>query len=188
MKLSGKIYLIPPVVLSCACVLLTSCANRTSLSDGNPPLVGNSSATAGGGTSLTNPVNGSLHVWFVKPNQDQLQLVSVDRANIGDEPLTGAVKQLLDGPNAEEGKLGLASEIPRGTILLGVKKVGNDFELNLSHRFAVNAGASSMETRIAQVSKTVAAVAGSHKVYLAIEGQRLTETPGDGLEVKQPLN
>ena len=45
-----------------------------------------------------------------------------------------------------------------------------------------------METRLEQLSRTVADAAGQSKVFLSVEGQRLSTYAGEGLEVKQPIN
>lgn len=102
------------------------------------------------------------------------------------EPIKDAVSQLLQGPTKEEADSGLKSEVPAGTVLIGVEKKGNSVELNLSKRFA-SGGVDSIQTRLDQLTATVKDAAGPTKVYLDVEGQRLL-TAGEGLEVKQPLN
>ncbi len=129
-----------------------------------------------------------LKIWFVKPVNDQISLVPVLRTLGGSDQLAEAVQQLLSGPTATESEAGLSSEIPKGTTLLGVKRADGDVELNLSKDFASSGGGTSLETRIEQLSRTVSTLAGSQKVYVAIEGERLSATPGDGLEIKQPIN
>lgn len=129
-----------------------------------------------------------MKIWFVKPINDQLSLVPVIRTLSGSDQLAEAVEQLLSGPTSNESDAGLSSEIPKGTTLLGVKRADGDVELNLSKAFASSGGGRSLETRIEQLSRTVSTLAGSQKVYLAIEGERLSASPGDGLEIKQPLN
>lgn len=129
-----------------------------------------------------------MKIWFVKPINDQISLVPVLRTLSGSDQLTEAVQQLLSGPTSTESDAGLSSEIPKGTMLLGVKRADGDVELNLSKDFASSGGGTSLETRIEQLTRTVSTLAGSQKVYLAIEGERLTATAGDGLEIKQPIN
>lgn len=132
--------------------------------------------------------NKDVKVWFVKMTNDELALTPVERNLGGGDHLANAVQQLLEGPSSSEASTGLASEIPRGTLLLGVKHEGEDIELNLSKRFASAGGGTSLETRIEQLRRTVTNLAGSRKVYLDIEGERLSTTTGDGLEIKQPIN
>lgn len=132
----------------------------------------------------------SLDLTFVKSESGEVNLVGVKRKSgvLRKNKLESAVRALLDGPTAEEIASGLGSEIPRGTILLGMNENNGAIELNLSKRFASNGGIESIETRIAQVAQTVKTAVGSQPVYLNVEGQRLTVTPGEGVEVKQPIN
>lgn len=160
-----------------------ACTNRTILS-------GVEKKVSGAVQSLNadKPIAQELKVWFVKPTSDNLQLVSVERPSLNANLLSNAVEELLRGPTSDEVKSGLSTEIPKGTILIGVKNEGDDIELNLSQRFASGGGSSSLETRIEQLRRTIAQIAGKHKVYLNIEGQRLGASSGDGLEISQPIN
>ncbi len=126
-------------------------------------------------------------IWFVKSNAGQMHLVGVKRNLIGNK-VESAVRALIEGPSKEEGEKGLGSEIPRGTLLLGVEEKDGGIEVNLSRRFASDGGTDSFETRMNQLSKTVSAVENTQPIYLNIEGHRLTMTQGEGIEVKQPIN
>ena len=131
-------------------------------------------------------VAGNGKIWLVKSIRGQVSLVAVSRQRVsGIEP---AVKALLDGPSNDEIASGFGSEIPRGTVLRGIEDKNGRIEIDLSRRFASGGGIDSIETRLAQLSRTVAPVAGHRPVYLNVEGRRLTMTPGEGVEVKQPIN
>jgi spore germination protein GerM len=125
-------------------------------------------------------------VWFVREKNGNLEPAAVDRKVNEREPIRDSVSQLLLGPTKEEAESGLKSEVPVGTVLIGVDKKGDSVELNLSKRFA-SGGVDSIQARLDQLTKTVQEAAGPTKVYLDVEGQRLL-TAGEGLEVKQPLN
>jgi hypothetical protein len=125
-------------------------------------------------------------IWFVREKNGNLQPAAVDRKVNEHEPIRDSVSQLLQGPTEEEAASGLKSEVPVGTVLIGVNKKGDSVELNLSKRFA-SGGVDSIQARLDQLTKTVQEAAGPTKVYLDVEGQRLL-TAGEGLEVKQPLN
>lgn len=130
-----------------------------------------------------------VRVWFVKMDPNgQPTLIPVSRATSSTDKLEDAVSELLKGPEPEEEKTGLASEIPRGTILLDLKHVGDNVELNLSRRFSSGGGSDSIETRLEQLRRTVTDAAGTHKVYLNVEGERLLTAAGEGIEVRQPIN
>lgn len=129
-----------------------------------------------------------VQVWFTKVNGTDLELVPVSRRMAQGDALEFAVAELLKGPTSAESDTGIASEIPKGAILLGSTHEGDSIELNLSKRFASGGGSTSFTTRMEQLARTVKDVAGTSKVYLNVEGQRLLESSGDGLEVKQPIN
>lgn len=133
-------------------------------------------------------VGKTADIWFVKPGGESVELVKVQRKSIGDDKLASAIEDLLRGPTEEEAAQGIASEIPKGTILLGVRPLDDDFEIDLSKRFASGGGGASMEARIEQLKRTVSNVVGERKVYLNIEGKRLFAAAGEGLEVTQPIN
>jgi spore germination protein GerM len=173
---------IPPVVapVLCACALvstLSGCTERTILNGMEKP--------GAVGREVAAP---HVRIWFCKANGDQLDYVPANRPVTPGDKLEYSVKELLAGPTAEEQQIGIRTEIPRGTILLGLKDLGDgQVDLNLSKRFGSGGGSDSFETRIDQLTKTVAASAGSRRVFLSVEGERLTTT-GEGLEIKQPIN
>lgn len=134
------------------------------------------------------PHGKTITVWFVRPEGEELELVPVERPRAGKEPIKAAVEQLLKGPDSSESEKGIASEIPRGTILLSMERTDGGIDLNLSHRFSAGGGPASMQARLDQVQKTIASVAGDDKVYLSVEGERLSAAKLDGLEIKQPIN
>lgn len=134
------------------------------------------------------PRGKDLKVFFVKEENNQLDIVPASRPKYSSDALTSAIEELLQGPENSEVAKGVGTEIPRGTILLGIKRSGDNVELNLSKRFAASAGPTSMETRLEQLSRTVKAIEGDVDVYVNIEGERLTATSADGLEIAQPIN
>lgn len=174
--------LLPSITITFfALSLLTSCSHHTQLPKSERHVTG---VIKGHNDSDTR----EMKIWFVKPVNDEVSLVPVIRTLTDSDQLAEAVEQLLSGPTATEKDSGLSSEIPKGTTLLGVKRADGEVELNLSKDFASSGGGTSLETRIEQLSRTVSDLAGSQKVYLAIEGERLSATEGDGLEIKQPIN
>lgn len=126
-------------------------------------------------------------IWLVKSNRTDMVLVPVQR-KLGAGSVNTAVRALLDGPSEDESRNGYGSEIPRGTVLLDVTESDKQIEINLSKRFATGGGTTSIETRLQQLSQTVKPIAGEKPVYLNIEHKRLVMTPGEGIEVKQPIN
>ena len=176
-------------------VFTTSCSERTVLHGKSDPgrqhgasLVAGSSAadTTSDAQTSANQVIENVKIWFVKEQGGELQPTSVERTLTSHDPIKEATDQLLRGPTQVEQDAGLRSEIPSGTVILGVENKGPITELNLSQRFA-SGGTSSVEARLSQLERTIKDVAGKSKVFLDVEGHRLL-TAGDGMEVKQPIN
>jgi spore germination protein GerM len=128
-----------------------------------------------------------VRIWFVKERKGALDLVPVVRTVSAKSMVHDAISELLLGPSKQEMADGLMSEIPRGTVLIGVNDTGADIELNLSRRFA-SGGGDSLETRLEQLRRTLSDSITNRKVYLDVEGKRLSEAAGEGLEIKQPIN
>lgn len=139
------------------------------------------------------PMRDEIEIWFVKPEAGELNFVPVKRPYKGQNTradyLDFALKELARGPNGTESASGIGSEIPPGTVLVDVKNLpGGSLEVNLSKHFVQGGGLESFETRIEQLRRTVKDLAFDRKVYLDIEGSRLTRTVGEGVEIKQPIN
>lgn len=173
-------------------VLVTGCGGRTILHGGKYRRAVGSKPASGRGAALERPhaaATKKIAVWFVKPSSSgDAKLVPVERPVNGKDRLSVAVHELLDGPSADEDKAGLGTEIPRGTVLIGINKDGGNIELNVSKRFATPGGTSSFETRLEQLRRTVASAAVDAPVYLDVEGKRLNVSEGEGIEVRQPIN
>lgn len=128
-----------------------------------------------------------VEIYFAKKNGEDLELVAVHRPIRGENRLNATLEELLRGPTPEEEKSGLLSEIPKGTILLGIKDKDGETEIDLSKRFSTGS-VSSMQTRLDQLTKTVSPLALDQKIFLDVEGKRLEASSFDGLEIKQPIN
>jgi spore germination protein GerM len=162
--------------LLCSVQILTGCTERTILTG--------ETDTAGSAA----PAKNRVIVWFVRTTEGGTRFVAVKRPFRGEDRLTAAIQELLDGPTEDELKSGLGSEIPRGTILLAVKHKKGNIELDLSRRFASGGGSDTIEARLSQLERTVESNAEKGDVYLNVEGGRLTMTMGEGIEVPQPIN
>lgn len=189
-------------------LLLSSCAgNRTILGDDHSV-----KGTVKGAVIDSADKNAqSQIIWFVKPEGDSISYAPISRpyrkpvdpavtAGANDEmtasmrQVQAAVDELLKGPSETEEAIGLGSEIPKGTVLIAVSNVKDEpgIVLDLSKRFISGSGASSFEIRMEQLKRTVNEVVnrnGGHEdVYLNVEGARLTQATGDGIDVPQPIN
>ncbi|MBU6451391.1 MAG: GerMN domain-containing protein [Cyanobacteria bacterium REEB67] len=154
-----------------------------------------SDSTTGGvpGGAAISGVNAAT-IWFTKPDGDKLAFVSETREHKApfttpEEALSFALNELLGGPKGALASEGASSEIPPGTVLIGVAKDKNTGAIivDLSRRFAQGSGPDSFDARLEQLKRTAEAVVPGKSVFLNVEGKRLEET-GDGLEIKQPIS
>jgi spore germination protein GerM len=127
-------------------------------------------------------------IYFVLPQEQSLQLVPVKRRIISGSTTKEAIEQLLSGPNSEDIRQGLKSEIPLGTVLIDLKEEPTKIEINLSQRFFSGGGTDSISTRLDQLKNTVSPLAKNKDVFLLIEGKKLETAPGEGIEISQPFN
>ena len=180
------------VVILSATLILAGCTGRTILLEDRCPPASGIKPVDGGiacKESVPSHRDHKICVWFVRPSGSQLKLVGVDREiNSNADAMSEAITCLLHGPEQSEKDNGLGTEIPGGTILLGVSNANDEIELNLSQRFSSGGEDTSLETRIEQLRRTVDPIADGKKVFLDIEGNRLSATSGEGLEVNQPIN
>ena len=194
--------------------LLSSCAgNRTILSEDSEGRVGSvgresksvsAVARFGDKKRIVPAARDALLIWFVKNDGDKITYEPVARLyqpGSGSEEQTpslkaveAAVNELVKGPTADEEALGFGSEVPRGTVLISVvpTKDRSGIVLNLSKRFLSGSGAQSFGLRLEQLKRTVNEIV-SHDspakaVFLNVEGERLSQATGDGIDVAQPIN
>ena len=99
------------------------------------------------------------------------------------QPLENALSYLLSGPQQDND----VTTIPTGTKLLSLKLDKQGIHINLSQEFTTGGGSASMTGRIGQVLYTATSLEPNRPVWLAVEGEPLTELGGEGLEVVQPL-
>lgn len=187
------VFFIAPLLCSCA-------GNRTILSEERK----HSKSVTGSIAKNAVPVRDALLIWFVKNDGDKITYEPVARSyqpGSGSEEQTpsmkaieAAVSELVKGPSADEEASGFGSEVPRGTVLISVgpTKDHSGIVLNLSKRFLSGSGAESFSLRLEQLKRTVNEIA-SHDsppkaVFLNVEGERLSQATGDGIDVAQPIN
>jgi germination protein M len=103
-------------------------------------------------------------------------------------PAKTAVAALLKGPNVSEKAMGLRSEIPRGTRLLGLSISNGTATVDLSRQFESGGGTLSMTLRIAQVVNTVTQFKGVDTVAFKIGGKKVESIGGEGIMVSPPVD
>lgn len=184
--------------------MLSGCAgNRTILSEDKKH---RQSVTGVIDHSKSKQERDALLVWFVKNDGDNISYEPVARAYHASASAAGeeqtptmkaveaAVVELLKGPNTDEEASGVGSEVPRGTVLIsiGPTKDQSGIVLNLSKRFLSGSGADSFVHRLEQLKRTVNDIVSRDSepkaVFLNVEGERLSQATGDGIDVAQPIN
>jgi len=103
-------------------------------------------------------------------------------------PARSAMTQLLLGPSAAEKAMGLGTEIPKGTKLLGLSISGNTATVNLSSTFESGGGTLSMTVRIAQVVNTLTQFKGVTRVAFKLDGKKVESIGGEGIMVSPPVS
>ncbi|MDZ7679347.1 MAG: Gmad2 immunoglobulin-like domain-containing protein [Acidimicrobiales bacterium] len=98
-----------------------------------------------------------------------------------------ALEALLAGPNGDDEALGLHTEIPDGTELLGVDIVDNQATVDLSGEFESGGGTLSMSARLAQVVFTTSQFPSVDEVVIHLDGEPAETLGGEGLMIADPL-
>lgn len=96
----------------------------------------------------------------------------------GDDAPTAAVEALLEGPDGFESDVGMTTEIPADTELLGVDVDQGEARVDLSSAFASGGGSLSMQLRVAQVVFTLTRFPDIDTVTILLDGETATEGVG----------
>lgn len=106
-----------------------------------------------------------------------------ETAGVVDEALSA----LVAGPSDFETEVGLHSEIPEGTELLGVDLDEGVARVDLSDEFESGGGSQSMQARVAQVVYTATQFDEVDSVRFLVDGQEVDAIGGEGVVVAEPL-
>jgi germination protein M len=104
------------------------------------------------------------------------------RAVDGDDDAEAALEALLEGPDDFETDIGMGTEIPEGTELLGVETDGGTATVDLSSDFEAGGGSLSMQMRVAQVVFTLTALDDVDSVTITLDGEAVDGIGGEGVE------
>ena len=95
----------------------------------------------------------------------------------------GAVEALLAGPEGIEVEMGMTTEIPEGTELLGLDIADGVATVDLSGEFEAGGGSLSMQLRVAQVVFTLTQFDTVDTVEFRIDGAPVASIGGEGVMV-----
>jgi germination protein M len=162
---------------------------------GGAPPVAEPSATA---TVTTEPTVAPPATPAKKPTAEttvRVYLVRGEYLGVGmgrKVPVTSSAKaamtQLLAGPNASEKAMGLRTQIPRRTKLLGLSVSKGTATVDLSKRFESGGGSLSMTLRVAQVVNTLTQFKSVKNVAFKIDGKKVKSIGGEGVVVSPPVD
>ena len=131
--------------------------------------------TTGSATSATAPdAAAQVRVYFARDEN----VAAAGRRVSAPAVARGAVEALLAGPDSFETGIGMASEIPQGTDLLGLGIDGGVATVDLSGEFASGGGSLSMSLRVAQVVFTLTQFETVQRVSILLDGAVPTEGIG----------
>ena len=108
---------------------------------------------------------------------------NVGTAGRPDAPATpeGALAALLKGPDAFETDIGMNTQIPEATELLGVSVSGGTAVVDLSGAFQSGGGSLSMQLRVAQVVFTATQFDSVEQVTIKLDGASVDAIGGEGV-------
>ena len=99
-----------------------------------------------------------------------------------------AIRALLEGPTADEQAAGMVTNIPEGTIFLGLSIEDGVATVDLSKEYASGGGSWSMIMRLAEVVFTLTQFPTVDGVNFKLDGQPVGVFGGEGFVLDHPLD
>jgi hypothetical protein len=93
----------------------------------------------------------------------------------------GAINGLLGGPEAAETAIGMDTEVPEDTELLGLDVEDGEATIDLTSEFASGGGSLSMQLRVAQVVFTLTQFDSIDTVTVHLDGEAVDGIGGEGV-------
>ncbi len=104
------------------------------------------------------------------------------------DPMVQALRIVLGGgPDEIEQSIGMTTQAPIGTVLLGLEVGNGHATVDLSRQFETSGGTLGETLRIAQVVFTLTQFDGVDRVFFRIEGEDRSELGSHGLDVSNGL-
>ena len=166
------------IALLSALVLVTALAACGD--DGDDTTTTTSEATAtGSGTTTPDGDPVAVKVYFALNEAVATAGRTVAAPAVG----KGAVEALLAGPEGIEVEMGMGTEIPEGTELLGLDIADGVATVDLSGEFEAGGGSLSMQLRVAQVVFTLTQFDTVDTVEFLVDGTPVESIGGEGVMV-----
>ena len=153
----------------------TTAATSTSASSSTSDTSSTTGASSTTGTS--SPSEARVRVYF---SRDEA-VATAGRSVAAPAVAEGALEELLDGPEGIETEIGMGSEIPEGTQLLGIDISAGTATVDLDGTFESGGGSLSMTLRVAQVVFTLTQFDTVDTVDVHIEGVDVDAIGGEGV-------
>jgi germination protein M len=126
------------------------------------------------------PAATTIRVYFVEGEK----ITAAAAPAPGDPAIaTAAMNALLAGPHGLAAQIGMTTQIPAGTRLLGVSIATGTATVDLSGSFQSGGGSLSMQLRVAQVVYTLTQFATVQRVEFKLDGTPVQAIGGEGLMV-----
>jgi germination protein M len=129
-------------------------------------------------TSSTEPgTEAAVRVYFAWNEKVGTAGRTVDASAVEED----SVEALLGGPDSFETDIGMTTQIPEGTELLGLTIAGGEATVDLSGEFQSGGGSLSMELRAAQVVFTLIQFDSVETVTIHLDGNEVEGIGGEGI-------
>lgn len=146
--------------------------------DGGGDDVATTGSTVAGSTTTTAADGGTeVRVYFARDEFVATAGRTVPAPAVAREAIT----ELLAGPDGFEADIGMTSEIPAGTELLGLDIADGVATVDLSRQFESGGGSLSMQLRIGQVVFTLTQFDSVDTVDIELDGAAVDYIGGEGL-------
>jgi germination protein M len=162
-------------------LLLASCGGGSDVSAPQRP---STIATTSPPTTTVDEAPTSLRVYLVRGEHVGVSTREVERTT---GVAAAAVRELLEGPDAEDRAGELVTAIPAGTELRSVAIADGTATVDLSPEFQTGGGSTSMALRVAQVVYTLTQFPTVSRVAFRIEGEPVETIGGEGVVVSPPV-
>ncbi len=167
------------VILGVLLLVAAGCGDDQAAEDGASGSTSTTAASAAGSTtSVPDGGDAEVRVYFVRGEYVATAGRSVEAPAVA----RGAMTELLAGPDAFESDIGMTTEIPGDTELLGVDVADGAATVDLSGAFESGGGSLSMQLRVAEVVFTLTQFATVDSVSFELDGEAVEAIGGEGVD------
>lgn len=168
------------VWLSLAVVILLAVACGDDGDEASDETSAPTTTTAVADTSTSVPAGDAVavRVYFARGEF----VATAGRAATAPAVARGALTELLAGPDDFEAGIGMTTEIPEGTELLGVDITDGAATVDLSADFQSGGGSLSMQLRVAEVVFTATQFSSVETVSIELDGEAVAAIGGEGVD------